>query len=267
MLQHLGRTIDQTATIKCNNSSLSILVPNEMTLWRVNSFWDKEPNTLRWIETFKPDDLFIDIGANIGLYSLYAAFSRGVEVIAFEPESLNYALLNKNIFLNRIDHKVKAYPLALSNEIAFNAIHVSLFMEGAACHNFKEKLDFKQECFRPEFSQGCFSVTLDYLTQQKFIPIPQHIKIDVDGIEHKILEGATQTLKDPLLESILVELNTNLPSHRQIIELMKENGFIYSQKQVEQEPNEGPFQGVVNYIFFKEPKTEWERHFSYASQG
>lgn len=241
-----------------------ISVSNEMILWRVNTFWDKEPETLRWIETFKPDDLFIDIGANIGLYSLYAAFSRGVHVIALEPESLNYALLNKNIFLNRIDQKIKAYPLALSNEIALNALHLSLFMPGGSCHNFKEKLNFKHEPLSPAFSQGCFSVTLDYLVEQQLIPVPQHIKIDVDGIEHKILEGAKRTLKNSALQSVLVELNTNLFSHRQIIESMQENGFIYSQPQANTEQEEGPFQGVVNYIFCREPKSEWERYFSYT---
>jgi FkbM family methyltransferase len=236
-----------------------------MVLWRVNTFWTKEPETLRWIDTFKPDDLFIDIGANIGLYSLYAAFSRGVQVIAFEPESLNYALLNRNIFLNRIDSKIKAYSLALSNELAFNAIHLSLFMEGASCHNFKEKLNFKHEPLSPEFSQGCFSMSLDDLIEKQLIPVPQHIKIDVDGIEHKILEGAKQPLKNSAVQSVLVELNTHLVSHRQIIELMKENGFIYSQVQANTKQKEDPFEGVTNYIFFREPQSEWERHFSYAS--
>ena len=234
-----------------------------MTLWRVETFWDKEPDTLRWINTFKPDDLFIDIGANIGLYSLYAACSRGVEVIAFEPESLNYALLNKNIFLNRIGQKIKAYALALSNEMAFNAIHLSLFIEGGSCHNFKEKLDFKHEPLSPEFSQGCLSMTLDYLIEQRLIPVPQHIKIDVDGIEHKILEGAKQTLKNSAVQSVLVELNMNLSLHRQVIEFMKENGFLYSCSKSNQ--NEDLFKDVVNYIFFREPKSEWEKCFSYAS--
>lgn len=238
-----------------------------MTAWRVDTFWEKEPDTLRWIDTFKPDDLFVDIGANIGLYSLYAAISRGVEVIAFEPESLNYALLNKNIFLNRMDRKIKAYPMALSNEIAFNAIHLSQFAEGGSCHNFKEKLDFKHEVLFPEFSQGCFSLTLDFLIEQKWIPVPQHIKIDVDGIEHKILEGAKQTLKNPDVRSFLVELNTDLLPHREMIERMKENGFICSRSRANHKEEENPFKAVVNYIFFREPKSEWERYFSYGLQA
>lgn len=227
-----------------------VVVPNEMTLWRVKTFWNKEPDTLRWIETFKPNDLFIDIGANIGLYSLYASL-RGVQTIAFEPESLNYALLNKNIFHNRLDRKIKAYSLALSNEIAFDAIHLSLFTEGAACHNFKEQLDFKHDPLIPQFSQGCFSVTLDYLIEQKLIPVPQHIKIDVDGIEHKILEGAKQTLKNSAVQSVLVELNMELLPHRQIIEFMKTNNFLCSRSQMNQDQSDGPFKEVVNYIFFR----------------
>jgi len=255
---------EQIATIAFNGSCILVAVPNEMILWRVETFWDKEPDTLRWIETFKPDDLFIDIGANIGLYSLYAALSRGVETIAFEPESLNYALLNKNIFLNRLDRKMKAYSLALSNEMALNAIHLSLFTAGAACHNFKEKFDFKHEPFVPQFSQGCFSMTLDSLIEQQLIPVPQYIKIDVDGMEHKILEGAKQTMKNAAVQSVLVELNMNLLSHRQVIEFMKENNFRCSRSQIQQ--SEGPFKEVVNYIFFREPKSEWERCFSYASK-
>jgi len=251
-----------------NRSRFLISVPNEITRWRVDTFWDKEPNTLEWIETFKPDDLFLDIGANIGLYSLYAAFSRGVDVVAFEPESLNYALLNRNIFTNQIDRKIKSYCLALSDEVAMNAIHLSMFDEGAASHNFKEKINFKHEPLQPEFSQGCFSVSLDSLIAQALIPVPQHIKIDVDGMEHKILEGAKYTLERPELLSVLVELNTNLSSHRQVVDLMSQNGFIYSERQVKDElsRSDGPFQGIGNFIFFKKPKSEWERLFSYASK-
>jgi FkbM family methyltransferase len=166
-----------------------------------------------------------------------------------------------------MDRKIRAYPMALSNEIAFNAIYLSQFMEGGSCHNFKEKLDFKHEVLSPEFSQGCFSLTLDYLIEQKWIPVPQHIKIDVDGIEHKILEGAKNTLKNPAIQSLLVELNTDLLPHRQMIELMKENGFICSRSRANQEESESPFKAVVNYIFFREPQSEWERYFSYGSQA
>lgn len=244
--------VDLEAAIQTGESSIFFTVTNEKTLWRVNSFWEKEPETIRWIDTFKPDELFFDIGANIGLYSLYAACTRGVNVFAFEPEALNYALLNKNIFLNKVDHKIKAFSLAISDENSLDALHLSQFQEGGSCHNFGEVLDFRHESFQPHFSQGCFSTSLDELIQNYSVPIPQHIKIDVDGIEHKVINGALRTLANPKLRSVLVEINTHLPAHRQIIDLMKENDFFYTKEQADANMRkEGRFQGVGNFIFYR----------------
>ena len=77
----------------------SFVCPNRTVSWRVTTFLTKEPETIEWIDTFAPGDVLFDIGANIGCYSIYAA-SRSVRVMAFEPESQNYALINQNIFLN-----------------------------------------------------------------------------------------------------------------------------------------------------------------------
>lgn len=238
-------------------------VTNEMVAWRVESLRQKEPETIRWIDTFRPDDLFVDIGANIGLYSLYAAISRGVQVLAFEPESQNYALLNRNIFINKMDVKIKAYPFAISDEMACSELHVNEFQEGSSCHNFKEMRNFRHEMARFSFSQGCVSMSLDQLVQMGFIPVPQHIKIDVDGIEDRVLKGANQLLENSELKSVLVEINTHLLKHREIIDLMQAKGFVYSEEQVDSSLcREGVFEGVGNYIFFREPQSEWEKCFS-----
>lgn len=258
----MGSEIEKITFIKKNNKCIYFHIPNEMAHWRINSFWEKEPDTLHWIDTFKPDDFFIDIGANMGMYSLYAAFFRGVKVYAFEPEALNSALLNKNIFLNKVQHKIKAYSIALSDQIALDELHISYFGEGNACHNFKNKLDCKHQAFEPHFSQGCFSLTLDELVQKKFIPLPQHIKIDVDGSEDKIIKGAQKTLQHPDVKSVLIELNTHLLSHKNIIPFMVENHFTFSQAQIDAHiGKEGAFQGIGNHLFFKKPKSDWEKIF------
>src|SRR3954451_1972510 len=62
---------------------------------RIRSLLTKEPLTIPWIETFKPDEVMVDIGANVGMYGIYAGV-LGCRVFAFEPEALNYAELNKN---------------------------------------------------------------------------------------------------------------------------------------------------------------------------
>jgi hypothetical protein len=82
------------------------------------------------------------------------------------------------------------------------------------------------------------------------LPVPTQIKIDVDGIEHKVLAGAHETLRNPILKSVLVELNTNLDSHRRIIDDMSALGFSLSNDQVNAAiRNKGRFKGVGNHIF------------------
>ena len=71
---------------------------------RAFTFETKEPETLNWIRNFDAEDNLLDIGANIGIYSLYAAY-KGVNVISIEPDALNYALLNLNIRLNNYGKK------------------------------------------------------------------------------------------------------------------------------------------------------------------
>ncbi len=71
--------------------------PSTLTQWRVTSIYEKEPWTLEWIAGFKPGEIPPDCGANVGMYAIWAAATRKAQVYAFEPETQNYALLNRNI--------------------------------------------------------------------------------------------------------------------------------------------------------------------------
>jgi FkbM family methyltransferase len=224
--------------------------PTKFTKWRVDSLFTKEPDTIEWIRTFEPGEILIDIGANVGMYTIWAAKTRGVRVFAFEPESQNYALLYKNIVLNGLSEQVIAYCAALSDESRFSLLHLSSFQIGGSCHSFGEKVDFKLEQRESKTSQGCISATLDELVANGVVPVPHHIKIDVDGLEHKVLAGCRGILADKRLRSVLVEINTNLQVHRQIIDDMAQLGFSYSAAQVAQALRvEGAFTGVGNHVF------------------
>jgi len=224
--------------------------PNTITRWRVDSLFTKEPDTIDWIRGFAVDDVFVDIGANVGMYTIWAARTRGVRTFAFEPESQNYALLCRNIMMNGLSEKVVAYCLALSDLASYSLLHLSQFETGGSCHTYGEKLDFKLEKLNTTLAQGCVSSTLDTLVAAGVLPVPNHIKIDVDGIEHKVLEGCRKTLADSRLRSVLVEINTNLELHRKVIADMQALGFTYSDAQVAQaQRREGHFKGVGNYVF------------------
>src|SRR5262245_11213846 len=88
--------------------------PNRLTAWRASSLFTKEPDTIAWISSFGKDHVLLDIGANVGMYTISAAVARGTTVYAFEPESQNYALLNRNIHDNGVSDRVFAFCAALS---------------------------------------------------------------------------------------------------------------------------------------------------------
>ena len=76
-----------------------------------------------------------------------------------------------------------------------------------------------------------FGLSIKDILDDKILEIPDYIKIDVDGIEHLILSGAENYLKDPNIKSISVEINENFKTQfSNIIEIMKKNNFSFLEK-------------------------------------
>jgi FkbM family methyltransferase len=245
---------DQISVVKVPFDDIELLfeASNDMVKWRAQSVYTKEPDTVAWIRQFKAGEVLVDIGANVGMYTIMAAKGRGVQVFAFEPESQNYALLNRNIVYNRLADLCIAYPLALSNVSRVDKLYLSSFSLGGSCHTFGASLDFHLQERKQSFVQGCMSVPLDILVGDGVIPQPDHIKIDVDGLEHLVMEGASNVLRHPKLKSVLVELNTHLREHREIVSRMQDLGYEFQPEQVDLAiRREGSFEGVGNYIFFR----------------
>lgn len=217
-------------------------VPNEHCEWRVRSMFTKEPDTIKWLSEMKPSELLLDVGANVGIYTIFAAV-RGIKVFAFEPEAQNYAILCRNIFLNEVD--VLAYCVALSNKEGPNKLYLSGYLPGGSCHSFGESVDHRLMHSERKFVQGSIGYYLD-----SFGMTPDYIKIDVDGFEHHVMEGGKRSIKNA--KSVLIEINTALPEHMNVVEKMLEWGFSYNPDQVEQaQRKEGTFRGCGNYIFYR----------------
>jgi len=224
--------------------------PSRATKWRVDTLFEKEPCTIQWIASFPPGSTLVDIGANVGMYSIWAAKTRRTMVYAFEPESQNYALLNRNIAINDLEASVKAYCVALSDQRGYSELHLSDFQVGGSCHSLGERVDFAHRPMRPAFSQGCVSDRLDDLVAAGVVPVPQYIKIDVDGIEPKVVAGARRTIADERVRSLLIETNQNLPDHMQMVAEIESMGFRFDADQVAAaERKSGAFKGVAEYVF------------------
>jgi FkbM family methyltransferase len=224
--------------------------PTTFTRWRAESIYEKEPWTLEWIAAFQPGDVLLDCGANVGMYTIWAAATRGAVVYAFEPESQNYALLNRNILMNNLSKRVHAYCMGLSDTRGLSTLHIADLRAGGSCHAVGEALDYKHEPLKAVFRQACITDTVDALVAANQIPAPNHIKIDVDGFEPRVIAGAVATLSGKEVRSLLIETNQNLADHREMVTQLNAMGFRHDPAQVARaERKEGAFKGVAEYVF------------------
>jgi FkbM family methyltransferase len=236
---------------------------------RIKSLVTKEPLTLPWIDTIKPGEVYVDVGGNVGMYAIYAGVV-GAKVYAFEPESQNYAELNKNIFVNELHGQVTAYCMAISDVADISLLYLSTFSIGFAHHDFGENrwagdrqlgnnLLIRDE--RPQ--QGCVSFSLDELVSRKVIDTPNHLKIDVDGFENKVIRGANSLLQSQDLRSVLLEVDFDIPESIALIKDLTDMGWKFSKdqvrlnqhaivpyEQIEQNMKRG--RGGANFIFYRD---------------
>jgi len=129
-------------------------------------------------------------------------------VYSFGPSALNLGLLTKNISVNRLQEPIVVVttPLASKNKIAL--LHVSALEEGGANSTFGVVFGHDGRPLVEQMSYRIPGLTMDSRLSSVQIPEePSLIEIDVDGIEHLILEGAHDVLRTPTLRSVLVEVN------------------------------------------------------------
>ena len=229
--------------------------PNEITDWRINTFFTKEPETLEWIDSFKGEKIvFWDIGANIGLYSLYAAIKHpNIEIVSFEPSVNNLRILSRNIYKNNFFKQIKIFQLPLSEqENTFSNMNEMEFIEGWSMSTFGESKDFEGSIFKPNHAYKLFGTNINYLLDKKILKFPNYIKIDVDGIEHKILLGANNHLKNNDLKSLSIELNENYDEQfNSVNNLMIKNNFTIKQRKQGKIQKDQKFLKTFNFIFDK----------------
>lgn len=225
---------------------LTWLLPNQHCAWRVQTLLTKEPDTIAWIASMQPGDVLYDIGANMGQYSMLAA-KRGVRVHAFEPEAQNFALMVRNIVMNNLAELITPWPVAMSNLAGLEILHLSTLVAGGSCHAYGAPINYQGESKKFPFKQGSCATTLDIFARHH--DFPTHIKIDVDGFEHKVIEGGFTTLER--CKSVLIEINRNYPAHRDfILPRMANLGYTYDEELAETaRRKDGPFKDVGNIIF------------------
>ena len=194
--------------VRDHEISFSCSSLKEYELRALNSY-SGEPETVRWIiDVVAPEGSLLDVGANVGAYSLLYAMeaqklSRGDALaLALEPEASNFASLQRNIRRNGLSDIITGLPLAASPLEGVADLHLSSEQPGSALHSMDPSMMAK--CVA---TQGVWCVRLDRVVSI----FPENhllfVKIDVDGYECDVLHSAGRTLADERVQGMLVEVD------------------------------------------------------------
>src|ERR1035441_3927894 len=165
--------------------------------------WEIE-ETRAFLECLESRSVCVDVGANVGFYSCLAA-TRGKQVVAFEPLPRNLAFLHRNLAQNNFTN-VEVYPLALSDEPGVMPLYghadTASLIAGWASAIDTEHVPVTV-------------TTLDMIIADRFQGVPIIIKLDVEGLELQVLNGAARTLRLNPKPAWLVEIfltNSAIPN-------------------------------------------------------
>lgn len=247
---------DSYKSINIEKKEIKFFIPNTVTEWRVDTLLSKEPETIKWIDEFDGEKkVFWDIGANIGIYSIYATVKhQNIEVVSFEPSFSNLRTLSRNISINNLEDRITIFQLPLSNtDNKFQNMEESEFIEGWSMNSFGTSFNFEGKDFKSKNKYKIYGCSINKILKDGILKKPNFLKIDVDGIEHLILEGAHDYLADTELQSILVEINENFKDQFEgVLSILKKSNFKFIEKKQGKElALSKKFNKTFNYFFKK----------------
>ena len=149
--------------------------------------WDRE--LISFVKKYtKSGMIVIDIGANIGSYSILASTIIGCHTLSFEPSVENYKILNSNVQLNNVQSTIKLYNYALGDKNESKTI------------GFKGAMTYITNNKRLNLQRTVIKKLDNIVTYANLL------KVDVEGYEEFVLKGAKGVLSHPKTNAIIIEL-------------------------------------------------------------
>ena len=210
-----------------NNKFLKFNITNTITKFRAETFFEKEPDTIKWINEYNGQGDLFDIGANIGVYCNYFAKLKTGHVHAFESSFYNLSLLAKNCQINNNEDKITIHPYPLFEKNKIGYFKMTDEIQGGAMSSFGVDYGFDGKEIQNYQKYLIPGFNIDFLIEEKIInKVPSLIKIDVDGVEDLILKGAEKTLNNNICNSVLIEVNEEFENQFENIQkIMTDNNF------------------------------------------
>jgi FkbM family methyltransferase len=174
-------------------------------LRRNRSYWLRDPLSRESFmlgamqRLIRPHHVVFDVGANIGLYVRFMVQQFGAaRVIAFEPMIQNHALLYQNIGLGNCQDRVQIVAIALADydgtdefqtdDISSASGTLNVVTQGGPCQA-------RRQYGLPPLTEIVTVARLDIMVENGTVPVPNVIKVDVEGAEERLLRGAVRTLE------------------------------------------------------------------------
>ncbi|MFC1593805.1 FkbM family methyltransferase [Candidatus Omnitrophota bacterium] len=247
LMVEIQQMLDPSIKIKLpNDESLMFRTGHGRLVWRAKTLLTEEEGLIKWINSFNSEDIFFDVGANMGGYALYAAKTKGIKVYAFEPEINNIQLLYENIYKNKLNHLCVPIPLACDRQTAMKPFYITGFSKGKAMSTIGRKPIFVL-VDNETFVLDALCIRIDDFISNFEIPYPTKVKIDVDGNELSVIEGMDKTLNH--VREIYIEFYAQLDEYKKIESVLKRRGFVVDQIYKAKTPLQ--HEELANYLFIK----------------
>jgi len=216
----LARPRNGVSEVRIEALSAKFRVPTPTQFLRVEALGDEQRLLREFVRFVRPGDCCYDVGAWIGLYSVFLAGAVGPSgtVVAFEPQDHFFKHLQDNVALNSLTN-VRLFRMALGDGQELDGLYP------------------QDDCGRYSPANVCEDgsdpiakvMTGDEVVRVNDLPVPRAVKIDVEGHEYAVLRGLRNTLGDPQCQLVCCEIHPGLLAADvtvgSIIDLLKSLGF------------------------------------------
>lgn len=247
----LNQLLSPTFSASYNGKTICWYTPNGRVLWRAKTVLSEEPMLIQWMdELFNDSTIFLDIGANVGSYSIYATTKGVSSVYSCELDLLNCSILYQNIVSNNLTSTIQVLPFPASSTCRVVDIFFRDFSPGDALQSMDRNSPFPTVRSHRAHSLKMLAAPLDQVFATYSLDLPTHVKIDVDGNELEVINGMKNILANA--KSVYFETSVDVQNDcDECLSVMYNLGYMVAKESVIFSKNMPDIKSGVNLLLVR----------------